>query len=340
MEPQRRSAPPSSSVPSVADDSQRSPNSPLLGSTIARQGGVFTATQAIDCGYTRAEIAAAVKAGVWHRLQRGVFIPAAQFGEFDAVARHVAAVRGVLVSTARQTFASHLSAAVVHGLPVLGAIPAQVCVTHPGPAITRKQGPVKHYTGRVRDDERVLVERLPALTVARTVADIARTATFEQGVVVADAALRRGLSRTELDAMASSCCRWPGARQLSRVVAFARPEAESPGESLSRIGFAAQGLPVPRLQIEIYDCDGLIGRADFLWDEMMTIAEFDGRLKYIGPDSGVHVLYDEKRREDRLREAGFEVVRFSWADICNRPAWVAARIRAAFARHANRSTVR
>jgi len=321
-------------------DSQRTLNSPLLEATASLQGGIFTAAQAIECGYTRAEIAAAVATGAWHRLQRGVFTSAAQFGELDAVARHVAAVRAVLIRTARPTFASHLSAAVVHGLPLLGPIPGRVCVTHPGTTVTRQHGSVKHYNGRVNDDEHVLVDGLPTLAIARTVADVARTATFEQSVAIADAALRRGLSRAELDATASSCARWPGARQLARVSAFACPEAESPGESLSRIVFATQGLPAPRLQIDMYDCDGFIGRADFLWDDAMTIAEFDGRLKYTGADAGMQVLYDEKRREDRLREAGFEVVRFSWADICNRPAWVAARIRAAFARHANRSAHR
>lgn len=42
-------------------------------------------------------------------------------------------------------------------------------------------------------------------------------------------------------------------------------------------------------------------------------------------------MFEEKRREDRLRELGFEVVRVTWTDL-ERPNIVLDRIRAAIAR--------
>jgi hypothetical protein len=88
---------------------------------------------------------------------------------------------------------------------------------------------------------------------------------------------------------------------------------------------ADHGLPVPRLQVEIWDETGrLIGRVDFLLPGDL-IVEFDGAVKY--GDSGDAVLA-EKWREDRLRERGYRVVRVGWADL-DRPALTAGRLRRA-----------
>ena len=55
------------------------------------------------------------------------------------------------------------------------------------------------------------------------------------------------------------------------------------------------------------------------------IGEFDGRVQYtetFGEDPRT-VLWREKRREDRLRRAGWSVVRWIWADLA-RPSVLAA----------------
>jgi very-short-patch-repair endonuclease len=53
---------------------------------------------------------------------------------------------------------------------------------------------------------------------------------------------------------------------------------------------------------------------DFFWEEQATVGEFDGRLKYTGQPNA-DVLYAEKRREDRLRALGLEVVRFGYHEV-------------------------
>lgn len=76
---------------------------------------------------------------------------------------------------------------------------------------------------------------IPATTAARTVVDIARTATFMEGVVVADSALyERHTSKTELRRVLSRCNRWPGISRARRVIAFANGLAESAFESCAR----------------------------------------------------------------------------------------------------------
>jgi len=68
-------------------------------------------------------------------------------------------------------------------------------------------------------------------------------------------------------------------------------------------------------------------RPDFLVDDTMVLVEFDGLVKYGGTDD----LVAEKRREDRLRALGHEVVRVTWADL-DRPERIVREIRQAMAR--------
>lgn len=75
------------------------------------------------------------------------------------------------------------------------------------------------------------------------------------------------------------------------------------------------------------DAFRLIGRADFLWKRYRTIAEADGMAKYADPRRARTQVV----RDIRLREAGYKVVHFTWADIFGDPARVIARIRTAFA---------
>jgi very-short-patch-repair endonuclease len=86
--------------------------------------------------------------------------------------------------------------------------------------------------------------------------------------------------------------------------------------------------------VPLYDEAGLIGRVDFLWRKHRIVGEADGRAKYDRPQ----VLWNEKRREDRLRAAGFEVVRWSWDDITHRPELVSERLLTAFARASARTS--
>lgn len=54
----------------------------------------------------------------------------------------------------------------------------------------------------------------------------------------------------------------------------------------------------------------------------------DGAVKYANPMRAREQLY----RDARLREAGFEVVHFTWQGLHSAPGQVAASIRAAFSR--------
>jgi hypothetical protein len=169
---------------------------------------------------------------------------------------------------------------------------------------------------------------VPVTTAARTAADLARREGLRAGVMVADSALRsRQASREELQAVLSACARWPGIGRARRAIAASDARSESALESLARVVFAEHGLSPPDLQVWVGG-DGVVGRADFLWREHRTIAEADGALKYADPARAREQLW----RDARLREAGFEVVHFTWDEITHTPAHVVAAIRTAFGR--------
>jgi very-short-patch-repair endonuclease len=97
------------------------------------------------------------------------------------------------------------------------------------------------------------------------------------------------------------------------------------------------GLSQPELQVEILDQAGrFIGRADFCWPRHRTLGEVDGKLKYASGDP--KILFDEKLREDALRDQGWELVRWTSADVEGSFRAVEGRLRAAFARGGRRQS--
>jgi len=82
----------------------------------------------------------------------------------------------------------------------------------------------------------------------------------------------------------------------------------------------------------VFDAFGTwLARSDFGWKERGVLGEFDGRIKYTGPqDEVARAVMAEKDREARLREAGWVVVRWGWEDLRD-PAALRRRIEAAFA---------
>ncbi|HEY2314317.1 MAG TPA: DUF559 domain-containing protein [Streptosporangiaceae bacterium] len=223
---------------------------------------------------------------------------------------------------------SHRSAAVVHGIDLISSA-GDVTMTVP-PTTGRKCGDGVHvYTTPLPPGHVTAKLGLPVTTVARTVIDLARTSTFADGVVAADSAIRMRLtSKSQLRAVLATSPGRRGVAQAARVVDFATGKSESALESIARVAFDDQGLPSPELQIWIPDATReVIGRVDFYWERYKTIVEVDGALKYDDDPSRARA---QLRRDKRLREAGYEVVHFTWQEITERPAEAAESIRAAF----------
>lgn len=158
-------------------------------------------------------------------------------------------------------------------------------------------------------------DALRATSVGRTVVDIARRAAFIDAVMVADAALRKGLvTKDQLRSVLAAQAGWLGTVQASQIIAFADARSESPLESRSRVRIHQHGLPAPEPQFKVYDESGkLIARADFGWKKHRTLGEADGKVKYA--DGKSETLFNEKLREDAVRRLHWEVVRWTSSEV-------------------------
>jgi hypothetical protein len=177
--------------------------------------------------------------------------------------------------------------------------------------------------------------RLPTTSLARTAVDLFRELPWPDAIQVADRAPRLGASHEELARIAEFTRRWRGGIQAVRAVAFADGRAESPLESYTRAVLCELGFPPPELQVDLFDSQGFIARVDILFREQRTIVEPDGKVKYTDAfGSSGDVLWREKLREDRLRDADWEVVRVTSEQVRNSPELVGMRVSRAFARAA------
>jgi hypothetical protein len=309
---------------------------PKLAAVAAAQGGPFTTAQALSAGFDQREIYRLRRSGAWVRLRRGVYAERIVVPD-DEIGRHILQLRAVLLTLQHQSAASHVTSAALHRFSLLDPDLSHVHITREDCGSSRTEAGVCHHDASLPPSHLTKVGDVVTTTAARAVLDIARASSLAAGLVAAESALQLGLtSRAELREVLEHCIDWPGARDASRVVSFASTLSESAGESLARLAFDLHGLPTPLQQVEVYDDDGFIARLDFYWDEQHTAGEFDGRLKYASADPDV--LYKEKLREDRLRDAGVEVFRFGWADAQTASPSIRRKALDAFARAAQRTS--
>ena len=100
---------------------------------------------------------------------------------------------------------------------------------------------------------------------------------------------------------------------LRSLVRFMNEKCESPLETIGWIEIYKAGLVLPQQQVDIFDNHKFVGCVDMYWElrGRKIILELDGKVKLkVGDD-----LLAEKKREDKLRKAGYEVFRTNWKDV-------------------------
>ena len=290
-------------------------------------------------GFGHAELLRMQRRGELSRVRRGAYaagpIPEQPVGpEVDK--RHLQLILATAPQLLPGAVVSHGSAAVLHGLPIWPESVTQVHVTRSRSTGAQRRSLVEVHGATLSDRQVDVVQGIPTTSLARTVLDLGRTLPFEQAVAAGDAALRLGLSIGDLEYALLGMEHWPGVRRARRVAGFLDADSESAGESVSRVRIMEGGLPRPTLQQRIYGHNGLlVARSDFYWEEERTIAEFDGMVKYgrlLKPGQSIaDVIFAEKQREDALRDLGWQVVRWLWADLYRRGV-IRDRVLRAFAR--------
>jgi hypothetical protein len=285
-------------------------------------------------GWTSAELGRMARSGEVERIRRGAYecAPARSLDRRDQHRRLIAAtVRQTSVDTA----ISHMSAAVLHQLPIWNDQLGRVHITRNQSGGGKVRRYVHLHVAPLTDIDVCEIEGQRVTTLARTLLDLLRTLTMERSVPIGDAALRLGMTLEELAEVAGRCIGWRGMLRARRAMSFLDARSESAGESYSRVVLDRIGIPAPIPQYEVWDQGVLIGRADFCWEKFRTLGEFDGKQKYgrlLRPgQTAADAVFAEKRREDALRDLGWQIVRWLWEDL-HHPAELRSRLERAFER--------
>jgi hypothetical protein len=241
-----------------------------------------------------------------------VYLPAESaptLGRRRAVA--LARIVGIHQRLGTQHWFSHESAALLWGLP-LWITPTRTHVMQRHTASSRRDPAVAHHPIVPASDQRGLASGLPVTSLERTVIDCASALPPLHGLVVADAALRAGADRAQLDDLLAARTGRRGVTRARAVIALADDGAESPGESAARFVLLRDGFPPPQTQLPVVTRLGTFW-ADLGWAEWRLLLEYDGRSKY--GELATDELIREKRRHDALVEAAWRVVRVTKEDL-------------------------
>jgi len=301
---------------------RRMPLPPDLVSLAGRQRGVFTTSQAAGFAVSPPALVRLVRTGRLLHPSRGLYLMADQAAEAPDE-RHRQLCAGALLLYPDAAL-DGLSAVLAHDLPVWSVDLGRPEIARP---IHRSAGAVGFRVRPSFGATSVETPLGPAIPAPTAVVRMSLDHGVIQGVVSADAALHRGLATPDsLAEVVARVATWPHASRARTMLSLVDGRSESVGESILRVEAALRGIRlVP--QFEVHDRWGrLVGRADFVVEGTRVLVEFDGKVKYAAGDP--EVLWAEKRREDGLREAGYLVVRVTWADLA-RPDRIMTRIRRA-----------
>jgi len=229
-------------------------------------------------------------------------------GRTDAAAEVRAACHWLLPRLAADHFFSHLTAAVLWGMPMPAntwALPLHVSGIYPHRA-PRTANVVAH---RLQIEPDQLIRRWGVLvpSPAETWAQLSTYLTADELVMAGDSLIgRRGLATIEELRAVSHRVRRTGIALLDAALEEMRSGSESAKETETRLVLVRGGLPEPELNWVLHDDDGaVIARLDMAYPRYRVGVEYDGRQH---AESIPQFARDADRWHD-LHVAGWTIVR-------------------------------
>lgn len=176
--------------------SPQRPDADQLFAVSEAQAGYFTTAQAKHAGFSRGLVAHHAKTGTFQRVRSGVY----RLSRFPGSPREDLYIAWLAAGAC--AVISHDSALELYGLSDL--LPAETHITLPRTS-SRRRSSIRMHTTVLDESEIALRDGLPVTTVARTIADVARSGSATELVQQAvREALDRGLvGEAELRAQAS-----------------------------------------------------------------------------------------------------------------------------------------
>jgi very-short-patch-repair endonuclease/predicted transcriptional regulator of viral defense system len=297
----------------------RPPIDHLIAALAERQHGVVGLAQLRRLGLSKDAVAKRVRAGRMRRIHRGVY--AVGHGRLTAAGRIMAAV----LACGPGACASHRTAAGLLGIRADNR--PRTDVTVPGRSVRPRPGIDVHRSVTLTPADCKIVDGIRCTTVARTLLDLAE--------VVDRRGLERAIEQAEvlrvfdLRAVEKVLARADGRRGAAvlrtALAGFGAPALTESDleERFLRLCRAAQ-LPAPKVNAWLAFDDEPAVKVDFLWRHERVAVETDGYEAH-----GTRQAFERDRmRDQRLKRAGYEPVRFTWRQIAERPGWVSETVAA------------
>jgi hypothetical protein len=278
----------------------------MIAALAEAQHGVVARAQLLRMGLTKTQIDHRIKTRRLHAAHRGVY--AVGHRGLTVEGRWMAAV----LAAGRGAVLSHATAAAAWDLRRTTSGIVHVTVAGRG-GRERRAGMRVHRCGTLTTDDATTHRGIPITTPARTIVDLSRTLKGRPLEQLVDLADQRGLIDFDHVRTANSA----SLQAVLQRYAPALTRSELEERFLQLCG--THDIPRPQTNVLV---EGI--EVDFVWRDRRLIVEVDGYAYHRSPAA----FEADRERDVTLTTKGWRVLRFTWAQVTRRPAWVAAAIRA------------
>ncbi|HVM39311.1 MAG TPA: type IV toxin-antitoxin system AbiEi family antitoxin domain-containing protein [Acidimicrobiia bacterium] len=285
-----------------------------------RQHGLVTRGQARHEGWSDEAVDVRIESGRLETLQRGVYRVGGAPSSFEqrCMAACLAAGGGAVVS--------HRAAAQLWDLDGVERGVVEIAV----PRTTqdsRRPGVVSHRSTDLRPDHVTTHHGIPITNPLRTIVDLGAVSPWWTVERALDDALGRKLVTLPAVVKVLRDVARPGRRGsgvLRQVLERQGPDPH--GTRIEKLLWRIHldhGLPRPQMQFTVRDAAGrFVARVDAAHPAARVLVEVDGFEKR----ASIEAFQHDRTRQNRLVELGWTVLRFTKADLVQRPEHVAGTI--------------
>jgi Protein of unknown function (DUF559) len=289
----------------------------------ARQHALISLAQAREAGLSERATRSWVARGLLEREAPRVLRFAGSPRTWES--RAMASV----LSIGERCVGSHRTAAHLW-LPDHVPAPGRIEVTVPfGAGRQRRSGLLVHETRVWRRIDRRRRSLVPVTGPARTLLDLCAVLDDTAALALLDEIRRRRLATWE-DLWGALVVHRPGRRGRTRYARIleARSGRRVPETTIARTFLrllADAGLPAPQSEVDVCPSPGVRYRLDAAYTDRRVAIELDGKESHL-TDVGFE---SDRVRDNRLRLAGWTVLRYTWRRLTAEPEQVVAEVRAA-----------
>ena len=266
-------------------------------------------------------------------LHRGLYLESREWQTLSGADRHLARMLAAQRSATRPVVFSHVSAAVLLGLPIYGSLGAAVHTLSPAGGASHSSTCVTRHRAALPEADIVSIAGLRCTSPERTLLDLARFLSAETSLSAIDGFLRQEFKvdhrvdwdshwqwRAEFEARLAGLRGERGVRRARRVLELADPRSDSVLESVSHLRLRQLGFEVD-LQVPIRAPHGGSYYVDFEFLGLDLFGECDGKAKYLRAEmrsgrSAEEIVHREKRRHDWIcGTTKKNLIRWEYVDV-------------------------